>query len=106
MSKKKVKTVTVGKIVVENNVYGFRAKGKEFCETEGSNHYKMEDKKTESMDLIVSEHIEEGFCIGNIIKYASRFPKTQNLEDLKKIADYAHILCGIKLSKGKDEKAI
>ena len=43
---------------------------------------------------MISKGVVEDFCIGNIIKYACRFKVGHNLEDLKKVSDYAHILCG------------
>ena len=78
------------------NTYEIRAAGKAYCETEGSSHYKGGD--VEPMDLIMAKGLGEGFCIGNMIKYAARFVKTRNLEDLKKVVDYAHFLVGIELS--------
>jgi sugar/nucleoside kinase (ribokinase family) len=83
------------------NIYEIRKAGKEYCETQGSEHYHTED--VEPIDLIISLGYGEGFCAGSIIKYASRFKKTQKLDDLKKVADYAHILCGMKLPK-EDKK--
>jgi hypothetical protein len=37
-----------------------------------------------------------------MIKYATRFKQTRNLDDLKKVSDYAHLLCGLELSKVED----
>jgi len=82
------------------NVYQLREKGKEFCQTEGSEHYKSSG--VEPIDLMVSKGAIEGFCVGNIIKYAARFNKTRNLEDIKKISDYAHILAGVELAKQEE----
>lgn len=82
--------------------YELRALGREYCQTEGSEHYKAKNG-TEPIDLINSTGNSEGFCLGSIIKYASRFSKTQNLTDLKKISDYAHILAGVKLSEIGEE---
>lgn len=80
------------------NVYEARHKGREFCnQTEGSNHYK--EGGVEPLDLMIAKGIVEDFCIGNMAKYAFRFKKTRNLEDLKKVSDYAQILCGIELNK-------
>lgn len=77
-------------------IYKIREAGREYCTTEGSNHYKSSNV-IEPMDLIIAKGLAEDFCLANIIKYASRFKKTQNLEDLRKISDYSHILCGTKL---------
>jgi hypothetical protein len=83
------------------NTYDYRATGREYCnKTEGSAHYK--GGSVEPLDLIAAKEMAEGFCIGSIIKYAARFPKTRNLDDLKKVADYAHILCGIELTKKQE----
>lgn len=86
-----------------------RKLGKEFCETEGSQHYK--DGGVEPIDLIISKGLGKDFCIANIIKYATRFKNTGNLEDVKKAVDYGHILAGIELDKlqtarGKVDSAI
>lgn len=82
------------------NTYEIRKDGITYCETQGSEHYKN-GEEVEPMDLIIALGYGEGFCCGSIIKYAGRFKKTQNLNDLKKVADYAHILCGVKLQKGE-----
>lgn len=80
------------------NVYEARHKGREFCnKTEGSDHYK--EGGIEPLDLMIAKGLVEDFCIGNMSKYAFRFKKTRNLEDLKKVSDYAHILCGVELDK-------
>lgn len=75
-----------------------RALGREYCETEGSDHYKVSGI-IEPIDLIIAEGHGEGFCLANIIKYASRFKHTRNLNDLRKVSDYAQIACGIELTK-------
>lgn len=80
------------------NVYEARHKGREFCnQTEGSDHYK--EGGVEPLDLMIAKGMAEDFCIGNMSKYAFRFKKTRNLEDLKKVSDYAQILCGVELEK-------
>jgi len=85
------------------SVYDIRNIGKEFCNnTTGSDHYKQNG--VEPIDLMISNGSIEGFCIGSIIKYATRFKVTENLNDLKKISDYAHILCGVKLTEPKKEE--
>lgn len=77
-------------------IYEIRKAGREYCQTEGSEHYKSKDK-VEPIELTFSVGHAEGFCIGNILKYAARFPMTQNINDLRKISDYAQILCGVML---------
>ena len=79
-------------------IYEIRKAGREYCQTEGSEHYKAVDK-LEPIDLIIAKGLAEDFCLANIIKYASRFKQTQKLEDLKKVSDYLHILCGVKLQE-------
>jgi len=74
-----------------------RQLGKEFCQTEGSAHYK--GGGVEPIDLMISKGLAEDFCICNMVKYATRFKNTRNLDDLKKVSDYSHILCGIEISK-------
>lgn len=76
-------------------VYHYRAVGRDYCQTEGSEHY-MADA-LEPIDLMIAQGVHEGFFIGNILKYASRFRHTRNLDDLKKVSDYAHLLCGVEL---------
>jgi hypothetical protein len=78
-------------------VYQARKAGTEYCQTDGSEHYKQGE--IEPMDLIINLGLADGFCRGNIIKYAARYGKTKNLEDLKKVVDYAHILCGLGVLK-------
>ena len=72
----------------------YRELGKEALNTQGSSHYKTDD--VEPLDLIFSFNMGQDFCLGNIIKYASRFKRTQNLKDLQKLIDYAVILYGYK----------
>ena len=57
-------------------------------------HYSME--KIQSTEFIMDAGHGEGFCIGNIIKYAQRYGKKsgKNKEDLFKIIHYAVILLG------------
>jgi hypothetical protein len=77
-------------------IYEVRALGRASCQTEGSDHYKG---GIEPFDLMMAKDIAEDFCIGSILKYAVRFKKTRNLDDLKKVSDYAHLLSGIELAK-------
>lgn len=69
----------------------WREKGREKLEIRGSEHYGDE---IQPVDLIANYGHLEGFCIGNIIKYASRFKNTRNPKDLSKIIDYTYILAG------------
>lgn len=79
------------------NVYQARKLGRDYCQTEGNEHYK--EGGIEPIDLMVAKGIFEDYALGNIVKYATRFKKTQNLDDLRKAQDYAHILCGVKLNE-------
>ena len=83
-----------------------RVRGRNFCHTEGSIHYQASGKEEniEPMDLMIAKGLDEDFCLGSIIKYATRYKKTQNLEDLRKVSDYAQILVGSKLMKRGVEK--
>lgn len=85
------------------NTYEARHAGREYCNTEGSEHYK--GGEVEPLDLIIAKGLQDGFCIGNMLKYATRFNNTRNLDDLKKVSDYAHILCGVEMAKQDKENA-
>ena len=62
-------------------------------------HYSME--KIQSTEFIFDSGHGEGFCIGNIIKYAQRYGKKngKNPEDLLKILHYGIILLGSEIDK-------
>jgi len=81
-------------------VYEARARGREYCQTEGSDHY--QGSSPEPLDLIISQGYAEGFCLGGAIKYASRYQRTRELGDLRKAVDMLHILCGVVLSQTGD----
>ena len=53
--------------------------------------------KTQATEIVLDSGHGEGFCIGNIIKYASRYGKKQgkNKLDILKIIHYAVILYSI-----------
>jgi hypothetical protein len=85
------------------SVYELRQIGIEGCKTEGSKHYKKADE-IEPVDVMYAHDMLEGFCLGNIIKYAIRFKVTRNLQELKKVADYAHIMYGLELETNKIEE--
>lgn len=82
----------------QSSIYDIRQAGREFCQTEGSEHYKSSGK--EPIERTIEAGYGEGFAAGNIEKYWERWKAKGNLEDLKKLADYVHILCGIKLMEG------
>ena len=75
-----------------------RHNGRRFCKTAGSEHYRQ--GAIEPLDLIIALGLAEDHCLASIIKLCRPiFKVTGDLEDLKKIADYAHILCGVKLRR-------
>lgn len=78
-------------------VYELREIGRKACHTEGSDHYKAGG--IEPIQLYISKGIAEDFFICNIIKYATRYPKTRNLKDLQKAADYAVLMAGLHVLK-------
>ena len=57
-------------------------------------HYSKE--KIQATEFIIDSGMGEGFCMGNIIKYAKRYGKKEgkNREDILKIIHYAIILLG------------
>jgi len=62
-------------------------------------HYSM--NKIQSTEFIFDSGHGEGFCLGNIIKYAQRYGKKdgKNKEDLLKIIHYAIMLLGSQIDK-------
>lgn len=60
----------------------------EYVKATYSSHY---GDKVQAQDLIISSGHAEGFYIGNIIKYASRYGKKNgyNKDDLMKVLHYA-----------------
>ncbi len=68
-----------------------------------SSHYAQ--NKIQSTEFITDAGHGEGFCIGNIIKYAQRYGKKNgyNREDLKKIVHYAIIMMSIHDTSQQDK---
>ena len=56
-----------------------------------SSHYAQEPKQ--ATELIIENGLGDGFCIGNILKYAQRYGKKDghNKNDLMKVIHYAII---------------
>jgi len=79
------------------NIHEIRELGKNFCQTVGSAHYR--ENSIDPIEYAIANNMIEDFCLINIIKYASRFKHIRNLDDLKKVSDYSHILCGVELEK-------
>ena len=71
-----------------------------------SSHYAQ--NKVQSTEFIADAGHGEGFCIGNIIKYAQRYGKKNgyNREDLKKIVHYAIIMMCLHDKRNEEFKAI
>ncbi len=67
---------------------------KKYIDFTYNQHYAQ--AKTQTTEIVFENGHGEGFCIGNIIKYAQRFGKKdgKNTEDLYKVIHYAIILIG------------
>ena len=66
-----------------------------YIESTYNGHYSM--NKIQSTEFIFDAGHGEGFCLGNIIKYAQRYGKKngKSQDDLLKIIHYAIILLGV-----------
>ena len=89
--------------------YGFKedvvlTSVKSYIDRTYSQHYG--NGKIQATDVIFEANHGEGFCIGNIMKYAQRYGKKEgrNQEDLMKIIHYAIILIGQKIKEAEDFK--
>ena len=73
----------------------------EYIDSTYSAHYSKDN--FQATEFIIDAGHGEGFCIGNIIKYAQRYGKKngKNDEDLLKIIHYAIILLGSELNGNK-----
>lgn len=85
------------------NIYEIRKQGRDYCQTEGNDHYEHNEGGVEPIDLIIACGYGEGFCGDNMIKYAARFKQSRKLDDLKKVSDYAHIMAGMELENAKSD---
>lgn len=67
---------------------------KRYIDNTYEQHYAQ--AKTQTTEIVFENGHGEGFCIGNIIKYAQRFGKKngRNDKDLYKVIHYAIILLG------------
>ena len=83
------------------SIQDVRKLGREYCQTDGSAHYVKirENNGIDAIEIAMANGIFEDFAITNMVKYALRFKHTRNLNDLKKVSDYAHILSGVELEK-------
>jgi len=75
----------------------YREIGEDYCKTNGSEHYQeiRNNGGIDAIEIAILNNTFEDFAITNIVKYILRFKKTRNIEDLKKVSDYAHLLCGV-----------
>lgn len=85
---------------VDLTVYEARRRGRDFCQTDGAEHYQQDI--IEPTDYIIAQGWANGFCKGNVTKYLARHDHTGNMEDLRKAADYLHILCGVMLAEEEE----
>jgi hypothetical protein len=67
---------------------------KNYIDSTYDQHYAQ--AKTQTTEIVFENGHGEGFCIGNIIKYAQRFGKKdgKNEKDLYKVLHYTIILLG------------
>lgn len=76
-----------------------------YIESTYDGHYSM--NKIQSTEFIFDAGHGEGFCLGNIIKYAQRYGKKdgRNTADLLKILHYGIILLGVNYESEKTRKS-
>ena len=76
-----------------------------YIESTYDGHYSM--NKIQSTEFIFDAGHGEGFCLGNIIKYAQRYGKKEgrNTADLLKILHYGIILLGVNYESEKTRKS-
>lgn len=65
-------------------------------------HYKQGKFETIDVILNITKHLpgDEGYLVGNIIKYLSRYNKKNGLEDIEKARWYARKLSQLLKEKG------
>ena len=66
-------------------------------------HYATD--KYQATDIIIDTGFGEGFCMGNIIKYAKRYGRKngKNRDDIMKVLHYAIIMLYINDTESEDE---
>ena len=74
---------------------------KDYIDLTYNQHYG--NGKYQATDMIIDSGHGEGFCIGNIMKYAMRYGKKdgKNIKDLQKIIHYAIINIYLKQQDSK-----
>ena len=77
----------------------------EYVDATYGEHYSL--NKFQATEFIIDAGHGDGFCLGNIIKYAQRFGKKEgrNLDDLLKILHYAIILLGVEIENKETRKS-
>ena len=80
-----------------DSIYAIRKLGRDYCQTEGSAHYKS--STIEPAEYAMANGKFEDWAVTNVVKYITRFGDTRNKDDLKKVADFAHLLCGVEINK-------
>lgn len=70
-------------------------------------HYKRGKFETIDVILDITQHLDgdEGYLVGNIIKYLSRYGAKNGLEDIEKARWYARKLSQLLKEKGKLEES-
>ena len=78
---------------------------RKYIESTYDGHYSM--NKIQSTEFIFDAGHGEGFCLGNIIKYAQRYGKKdgKNINDLLKILHYGIILLGVQIENEETRKS-
>lgn len=68
-----------------------------------SGHYNQSEDNVQAMDLIMAGGHADGFCVGNILKYAQRYGKKKgfNRDDILKVIHYAIFLLHIHDKEGR-----
>lgn len=82
--------------------YEARRRGRDYCQTDGEEHY--QHGGIEQIDYIIARGWSNGFCKGSVTKYLARHDYTGNTGDLRKAADYLHILAGVELAEKEGDK--
>lgn len=75
---------------------------KEYIDATYNQHYSQ--NKFQATEFIIDSGHGEGFCVGNILKYAQRYGKKdgKNKKDIMKVLHYAIILLHVHNSESQD----
>ena len=82
------------KSVLKYNENKYLDEALEYIEGTYRKHYSSNKQGVQTFDLILATGHAPSFCIGNILKYASRLGKKDgwNKDDIKKMIHYALLL--------------